>query len=98
MAERKDKMSDEETLKHYKSEEGFPTPEAESELPAAAKELLEKALASKPEFVKAEIAVDPIMTNRKSFRLAARKKMRRENKWPTCQTKRRWCTCQTKKH
>jgi hypothetical protein len=66
MAERKDKMSDEETLKHYKPEEGFPTPDAESELPAAAKEPLEKARASKPEFVKAEIAVDPIMTNRQS--------------------------------
>jgi hypothetical protein len=74
MVERKDKMSDEETLKYYKPEEGFPTPEAESELPAAAKELLEKARASKPEFVKAEIAVDPIMTNRKSSVLQPEKK------------------------
>jgi len=69
MAERNDKMSDEETLKHYKPGEGFPAPsgsEAELELPAGVKELLDKARASNPEFVKAEIAIDPIMTNRKS--------------------------------
>lgn len=77
MAERNDKMSDEETLKHYKPGEGFPAPsgsEAELELPAGVKELLDKARASNPEFVKAEIAIDPIMTNRKSAVLQPEKK------------------------
>lgn len=77
MAERKDKMSDEETLKHYKPGEGFPAgsgSEAQSELPAGVRELLDKARASGPEFVKAEIAVDPIMRNRKSAVLQPEKK------------------------
>ena len=73
MADRKDKPSDEESLKHYRPAEGFPAPsgsEPESELPAGVKELLDKARASNPEFVKAEIAIDPIRPNPADFQPA----------------------------
>jgi hypothetical protein len=69
MPKRKTKMPDEEALKHYTPGEGLPTapgPDVDADLPVLAKTLLDKSLASHPEFVKPELSVDRVMTNRKS--------------------------------
>ncbi len=69
MAKRKSKMSDEEALKHYTPGEGIPpasAAQADAELPVLVKELLDKSLASNPKFTKPVLAVDPVMSNRKS--------------------------------
>jgi hypothetical protein len=83
MAKPKNKLTDEEALKHYTPSEGFPSPSgggAAAELPALVKELLDKSLTSHPRFVKAEIAVDPVMTNRKSAVMRPKKGERRNAK------------------
>lgn len=77
MTKRKAKITDEEALKHYTPGEGLldPTaPEADAELPVLAKELLDKSLASKPEFKKPVLAVDKVMSNRKSAVIKTEKK------------------------
>lgn len=69
MAKRKAKMTDQEALEHYTPGEGIPPasgPGADADLPALVRELLEKALASKPEFKKPILAVDRVLTDRKS--------------------------------
>jgi hypothetical protein len=69
MAKRKAKMTDQEALEHYTPGEGIPPgsgPRADADLPVLVRELLDKSLASKPEFKKPELAVDPVMANRKS--------------------------------
>jgi len=69
MAKRKTKMTDQEALEHYTPGEGIPPasgPGADADLPVLVKELLDKSLASKPEFKKPVLAVDRVMTNRKS--------------------------------
>lgn len=89
MAKRKTKMTDQEALKHYTPGEGFPPssrPDADADLPVLVKELLDKSLASKPEFKKPVLAIDPVMTNRKS---AVMKTKRRTKKWRTSLTKKR---------
>ena len=69
------KKSDEETLKHYISYEGQPgesIPGTEDPgLPDPVKQphlkkILKNALASKPAFIKAKVAVDHVMDKRKS--------------------------------
>jgi hypothetical protein len=77
MATRKTKMSDQEVLKHYIPGEGFPpssSPDAEGNLPALVKELLDKSRASHPEFVKPVLAVDRVMSNRKSAVMKTQKR------------------------
>ena len=77
MAKRKTKMSDEEALKHYTPGEGFPPssgPEAEGGLPVLVKELLEKSRASHPEFVKPVLAIDRVMSHRKSAVMKTKKR------------------------
>jgi hypothetical protein len=80
MAKRDTKMTDEEALKHYTPGEGFPPPSgpgADANLPVLAKELLDESLASNPEFIKPELAIDSVMTNRKSAVIKPRKGGRR---------------------
>jgi hypothetical protein len=77
MATRRTKMSDEEALKHYIPGEGFPPssgPDAEGNLPVLAKELLDKSRASHPEFVKPVLAIDRVMSNRKSAVMKTKKR------------------------
>jgi len=77
MAKRKTKMSDEEALKHYTPGEGIGPasgPHADRDLPALAKELLDKSLASNPEFTKPVLTVDPVMSNRKSAVIKTKKR------------------------
>lgn len=76
MAKRKTKMTDQEALKHYTPGEGFPPtsgPDAE-DLPVFVKELLDKSRASNPQFKKPELAIDPVMTNRKSAVIKTKKR------------------------
>jgi hypothetical protein len=76
MPKRKTKMTDEEALKHYTPGEGLPiapSPDVDVDLPVLVKEVLDRSLASHPEFVKPELAVDRVMTNRKSALLKANK-------------------------
>jgi hypothetical protein len=83
MAKRKIKMSDEEVLKHYVPGERFPPssePDAEGNLPVLVKELLEKSGASHTEFVKPVLAVDRIMSNRKSAVMKTQKRRRKNAK------------------
>ena len=80
MGKRKTKMTDQEVLKHYIPGEGFlPSsgPEAQGNLPVLAKELLEKFRASHPEFVKPVLAVDRVMSNRKSAVMKTKKRRRK---------------------
>ncbi len=77
---------DEEVLKHYESYENLAGKQTASEEQTSIetslfkqpqlKELLDKAKASKPKFVKAKIAVDHLMSKRKSATIKdpARKK------------------------
>jgi hypothetical protein len=77
MSKRKTKMADEEALRHYTPGEGLPTapsPNVDADLPDLVKELLDRSLASQPEFVKPELAVDHVMTNRKSAVIKANKR------------------------
>jgi len=76
MAKRKTKMTDQEALKHYTPGEGLPSSvtDADADLPALAKELLDKSLASNPEFKKPVLAVDRVLSNRKSAVLKATKR------------------------
>ena len=77
MGKRKTKMTDQEVLKHYIPGEGFPPssgPEAQGNLPVLAKELLEKSRASHPEFVKPVMAIDRVMSNRKSAVMKTKKR------------------------
>jgi hypothetical protein len=81
MAKRKTKMTDEEALKHYTPGEGFPPssgPSTGAGLPALVKELLNKSLASNPEFKKPVLAVDPVMTNRKSAVMKTKKRSKKK--------------------
>ena len=85
MAKRKIKMSDDEALKHYTPGEGFPYSsgtDADTDLPVLVKELLDKSLASNPEFKKPLLAVDPVMSNRKSavMKTKTRTKQRKRSK------------------
>jgi hypothetical protein len=80
MAKRKTKMTDQEALKHYTPGEGLPpssVPDADADLPVLAKELLDKSLASNPEFKKPVLAVDAVLSNRKSAVLKTKKGRRR---------------------
>lgn len=80
MAKRKTKMTDEEALKHYTPGEGFPPasgPHAEEDLPVLVKELLDKSLASKPQFKKPVLAVDRVMSNRKSAVMKTKRKRKK---------------------
>jgi hypothetical protein len=80
MPKRKTKMTDEEALKHYTPGEGLPaapSPDSDADLPVLVKELLDKSLASRPEFVKPELAVDRVMTNRKSAVMKAKKRRKK---------------------
>lgn len=59
------KKSDEEALKHYSSYEGIPgLPDAVKQ--PHLKKILNKAIASKPTFIKAEVTIDHVMAKRKS--------------------------------
>lgn len=80
MAKRKTKMTDEEALKHYTPGEGFPRssgPAADADLPVLAKELRDKLLASNPKFVKPVLAIDPVMSNRKSAVMKTKKRRKK---------------------
>jgi hypothetical protein len=69
MAKRKSKMTDQEALKHYTPGEGIPPASrlaADANLPVLARDLLDKSLASNPQFKKPVLAVDRVMSNRKS--------------------------------
>jgi hypothetical protein len=80
MPKRKTKMTDEEALKHYTPGEGLPSapnPDVDADLPDLVKELLDRSLASRPEFVKPELAVDRVMTNRKSAVMKAKKRRKK---------------------
>ena len=60
------KMTDEEVLKHYAANE-IPAPdETEEAMNTEVKKIIEENLASKPDFVKAQLAVDHVMSKRKS--------------------------------
>ena len=90
MAKRKIKMTDQEALKHYTPGEGISPgsgPGADAGLPVLVRELLNKSLASKPEFKKPVLAIDPVMTNRKSAVMKTKK--RRTKKWRRSLTKKR---------
>ena len=64
MAKRKTRaLSDKEVLKHYTAYEDVPRSSARG---ADAQKMLEQIRVSKPEFIKAVIAVDPVLTRRKS--------------------------------
>jgi len=83
MSKRKTKMTDEEVLKHYIPGEGFPRPSgpgAGGKLPALVKELLEKSCASHPEFVKPVLAVDRVMSHRKSAVMKTKKRRQKNAK------------------
>jgi hypothetical protein len=74
-------MTDEEALKHYTPGEGFPPssgPDAGADLPVLVKELLDKSLASNPEFIKPVLTVDPVMTNRKSAVMKTEKRSKKK--------------------
>lgn len=80
MAKPKTKMTDQEALKHYTPGEGFPPssgPDAQGDLPVLVKELLGKSRASHPEFVKPVLAIDRVMSNRKSAVMKTKKRRRR---------------------
>jgi hypothetical protein len=90
MAKRKTKMTDQDALKHYTPGEGLPSasrPGADEGLPVLARKLLDKSLASKPEFKKAVLAVDRVMSNRKSAVMKTDKAGRK--KWRKSPTKKR---------
>jgi hypothetical protein len=73
-------MTDEEALKHYTPGERLPTvpsPNVDVDLPVLVKRLLDKSLASHPEFVKPELAVDRVITNRKSAVMKTNKRRKR---------------------
>jgi hypothetical protein len=66
---KKNKMTDEEALKHYIPGKELPPsskPDADADLPVLVKQLLDKSRASNPEFKKPILAVDRVMSNRKS--------------------------------
>ncbi len=81
MAKRRTRMmSEKETLKHYTPFEGAPPA---STCSADARRILDGLRASKPTFIKAVVAVDPVLTGRKSAVIetpASRSKKRRERK------------------
>lgn len=69
MTKRKTKMSDSEVLKHYTPGERIPATSetgADTERPVLVRRLLGQSRASKPEFKRAKLAVDRVMTDRKS--------------------------------
>jgi hypothetical protein len=81
MAKRRTRMmSEKEALKHYTPLEG--------DLPAStrgadARKMLDAIRASKPTFIKAVVAIDPVLTGRKSAVIetpVSRSKKRRERK------------------
>ena len=81
MAKRKAKMTDQEALKHYTPGEGIPPgsgPRADADLPVLVRELLDKSLASNPEFIKPVLTVDPVMTNRKSAVMKTEKRSKKK--------------------
>ena len=64
MAKRKMRaMSEKDVLKHYTAYDNVPLSATHG---ANARKMLDQIRASKPEFVKAIIAVDPVLTGRKS--------------------------------
>jgi hypothetical protein len=73
-------MTEKETLKHYTPLEGGPPA---STCGADARKILDDIRASKPTFIKAVVAVDPVLTGRKSAVIEtplSRSKKRRERK------------------
>jgi hypothetical protein len=73
-------MSDDETLKHYTPLEGGPPASTRG---VDARKMSDAIRASKPTFVKAVVAVDPVLTGRKSAVIEnplSRSKRRRERK------------------
>jgi len=81
MGKRKTKMTDEEALKHYTPGEEFPPSAGTASganLRALVKQLLNKSLASNPEFKKPVLAVDPVMTNRKSAVMKTKKRSKKK--------------------
>ena len=76
-------MTDEEALTHYTPGEGLPTApslDVDADLPVLVRRLLDKPLASHPEFVKPELSVDRVMTNRKSAVMKTTKTNKRRKK------------------
>jgi hypothetical protein len=76
-------MTDEEALTHYTPGEGLPTapsPDVDADLTVLVRKLLDKSLASHPEFVKPELSVDRVMTNRKSAVMKTTKTNKRRKK------------------
>lgn len=64
MAKRKMRaMSEKDVLKHYTAYNNVPLSATRG---ANARKMLDQIRASKPEFIKAVIAVDPVLTGRKS--------------------------------
>jgi hypothetical protein len=81
MAKRKKRaMSKKDVLKHYTAYDNVPLSGAPG---ADARKMLDQILGSKPAFIKAVLAVDPILTGRKSVVIrapATKSKTRRERK------------------
>jgi hypothetical protein len=74
-------MTDQEALTHYSPGEGIPPasgPTADSDLPPLVRELLDKSLASKPKFIKPVLAIDRVMSNRKSAVMKTEKRRRKK--------------------
>jgi hypothetical protein len=80
MAKRRTPMSEKETLKHYTPCEETPPAPAHG---AGIQKMLDDIRASKPTFIKAVLAIDPVLTGRRSAVIkspVSRSKKKRERR------------------